>query len=320
MTLNRPLLVSLLAGVLLAAATRDAAAACQSVATVNAAFGTHTSFTIKNASQQTSTTSAGVRCSGALLSVLQSGDHVYLTITSSNGGLKGPTGDIVQYTVYGDSSTSYPITPSVQYDYASGALINLLGLFGGPAVTIPMFFRTVTGANVAAGTYSDTLTLSWSWNYCTGIGAFGICLGRDIGSAVVSLQVSVVVQTACQMTTPDVNFGSAPTVRAFSAITQNISVLCTKGTSSYSVGVNSGQHASGGRRQMTSGGNALQYDIFKPSSSAVWGSAGGDRLNNSGTADGVNTQAYQYSAVIYTDQQTPAVGHYTDTLVVDVSF
>jgi spore coat protein U-like protein len=318
--MSRPLLVCLLAGMLLGAGARHAAAACQSVPTVNASFGSMTSFTIKNASQQTSTTSAGVRCSGALLSVLQSGDHFYLTVTSTNGGMKGPTGDIVQYTIYGDGSTSFPITPGVQYDYASGTLINLLGLFGGPAVTIPMFFRTVTGANVAAGAYSDTLTLSWSWNYCTGIGAFGVCLGRDMGSAVVSVQVGATVQTACQMTTPDVNFGSAPTVRAFSAVTQNIGVLCTKGTASYTVGVNSGQHASGGRRRMTSGGEALQYDIFKPSSSAVWGGAGGDRVSNSTTADGVNTQAYQYSAVIYTDQQTPAVGHYTDTVVVDVSF
>ena len=318
--MNRILLVGLLFGALLAIGAAETEAACTSTPTANASFGSMTSFAIKSTVQATSTSSAGLRCSGAVLSVLQSGDHLYLTVTSANGGLKGPTGDIVQFGIYGDGTNNFPIAVGVQYDYASGSLINLLGLFGGPAVTIPMYFRTVTGATVAAGAYSDTLTLAWSWNYCSGIGLFGVCLGRDIGSAVVTLQVSATVQTACQMTTPDVNFGSAPTVRAFSPVNQNIGVLCTKGTASYTVGVSTGQHPSGGRRRMASGGNALQYDIFKPSSSAVWGAAGSDRVGNSATADGVTTQSFQYSATIYTDQQTPDVGHYTDTLVVDVAF
>jgi spore coat protein U-like protein len=299
---------------------RDARAACTPSAPSNATFGSMTSFAIRNSTQQTSTSDAGVTCTGTGLGLMQSGDHFFVTITSANGGLKGPSGDVVPYSIYGDSTTNFPIAIGVQYDYAGSALPGTLGLFGGPAVSLPLFFRTVTGANVAAGAYADTLTISWSWDYCSGLNLFGICLGRDNGSTVTTVQLSATVQTACLLTTPDLTFGSAPTARSFPVVSQNIGVLCTKDTITYTIGVSNGSQPASGRRRMTSGANLLHYDLFKPNSSSVWGPLSGDRVGNSSPADGLNTQNYQYSARIYTDLPTPPVGHYTDTLVVDVAF
>ncbi len=290
-------------------------------AAANVSFGSVTSFLVRSTVQQSSTTNSGITCSGAVLSIGQTGDHFYATVSSAHGGLMGPGGALLSYSPYATSSTSFPLSWGVQFDYATGSLLNLLGLFGGPAVSMPMYFRTATGANLAAGVYTDTVTVSWSWNYCSGIGLFGICLGRDIGSGSSNFTVTITVTNACQISaSPDVDFGEAPTVGSFVTITQGVSVLCTKDLSSFSVGLNGGQHASGGRRRMESGGNYLQYDLFKVGTSQVWGASGGDRSSSSSPANGNTAQSLQYRAQIYTDQTTPALGHYVDTIIIDVSF
>jgi spore coat protein U-like protein len=116
-----------------------------------------------------------------------------------------------------------------------------------------------------------------------------------------------------------VSFGQAPTARSFASIAQSISVLCTKDLAVYTVGLDSGQNASSGRRRMAGGGQFLQYDIFKPGG-ALWGASGGNRSANSSPANGVNAQSFPYNVQVYSDQATPAVGVYTDLVVVDVTF
>ena len=303
-----------------AALAGRAEADCSVVSAANASFGSTTSFAVQSASHQTSTTNAGLNCSGAVLAVMRVDDHIYATITSAQGGLKGPTNDLIPYTIYGDSTTTYPIPTGVQYDYASGPLLNLLGLFGGPSTNLPMWFRTTAGANVAAGTYTDTLTIAWAWNYCKLVGAFSACLGRDIGSGTSTFQISMVVTNACQVTSaPNVSFGQAPTARTFNTVVQSVSVLCTKSLAVYSVGLDPGQHASSNRRRMANGGQYLEYDIFK-AGGAVWGVSGGARVTNTAPADGVSPQSFPYNVTVYADQTTPPVGVYSDLVVVDVTF
>lgn len=297
-------------------------AACNVGSTASVSFGSITSFVVRSTVQQSSTTNSGITCSGAVLSIGQSGDHFYATVSSAHGGLRGPGGALLSYSPFATSSTSFPVSWGVQFDYVTaGSALAALGLFGGPAVSLPMYFRTSTGANLAAGVYTDTVTVSWSWDYCSGIGLFGICLGRDTGSGSSSFDVTITVLNACQISAaPDVGFGDAPTVGSFITVTQGVSVLCTKDLSSFSVGLNGGQHASGGRRRMQSGANYLQYDLFKVGTSQVWGGVGGDRSSSSSPANGNTAQTLQYRAQIYTDQATPALGHYVDTIVIDVTF
>lgn len=291
---------------------------CSVVAGINALFGSVTSIAARTTSQQTSTSQAGLRCSGTLLSVLQPGDHFYATIVSANAGLKGTSGDVLPYTLYGDSTTSYPIATGTAYDYASTPLINLLGLLGGTPANLPLYFRTATGSNLAAGTYTDTLTINWSWNYCSGIGLAGICIGRDIGSGTSSFTATLSVTNDCTITAPAIAFGAAPIVSGFAPISGALSMVCTKGMS-YTVGLGPGLNAaSNGRRQMASSGSWLQYDIFR-SDGAVWNDSSA-RVASSTVADGLTAQTYSFTARIYADQTTPAAGSYTDSVVVDVHF
>lgn len=307
--------------VLLVADRSAAEAACTIQAASNSAFGPATSFVVRDVALEGSTTNAGLVCSGAILSVLGTGDHVYATIVSANGGLLGPGGDVVPYSVYGDSTTSYPIPWGVTYDYASGQLLNLLGLFGGPATALPLFFRTAAGANVAAGVYTDTITIDWSWDYCTGIGIFGICLGRDTGSGQSTFTVTLTVTDTCAVTsTPDVAFGQAPLPSVFPEITQSIGVVCTKGLAGYTVGIDAGQHPSGGARRMAGNGHYLVYELLKDDGQSTWGQTGGGRVSPPGPADGITPQLLPYRARVNPLQPAPPPGTYQDVLIVDVTF
>ncbi|MDN7673546.1 spore coat U domain-containing protein [Burkholderia oklahomensis] len=301
-------------------AALHAHASCSVVSAAPASFGTVTSFVAARQPQSTSTTSSGLSCSGALLGLFVIGDQINATITSANGGkLVGSTGDALPYSVFADQNYSIKLDFGVTYNWASGQLLNLLGIFGGPTQTLPLYFRTIQGSNVAAGTYTDTLTIAWNWNYCSGIGILGICLGRDQGSGAAVVPVTITVTNDCVIAAPDVNFGAAPTVAGFAPVTGSVSLTCTKGMV-YTVGLSRGTnpHASG-RRQMANGANRLQYDIFGAGGGAVWGQST-NRAGSGAAADGQSAQQFPYTARIYSDQQTPAVGTYTDSVVVDVRY
>ncbi|PIB53989.1 spore coat U domain-containing protein [Pseudomonas sp. 2822-17] len=305
-------------------------AACSVVTSAPASFGSISSMTVRTAAQTSSTTNAGLRCTSALISLLVPSDHFYATITSTQSGMVGPTGDVIGYTIYGNNSSSYPITRGTQFDFGgAGGIAQVLGLIAGPgAKTVPLYLSSITGSNVAAGLYTETLNIAWNWNYCSGIGVGGICLGRDIGNAVATLTVSMTVTNDCQITAPNISFGSAPVVSGFTAVTgQTINIACTKG-SAYTVGLSDGQNplSVGGRRRMISGSNYLAYDIFKSAGTTRWGSVGAARRASStaevnpGNGLGTGSQVFNYNARIYTDQTTPPAGTYLDNVVLDVGF
>ncbi|MHC8327796.1 Csu type fimbrial protein [Pseudomonas sp. LB1P83] len=304
-------------------------ALCSVVSTTAAAFGSQSSIAVRTTAQTSSTPNAGLSCTGSLLSLLTNNDHFYATVSSPQSGLLGPTGDVIGYTLYADNSTSYPITRGVAFDFARNGIIDALGLLGSVIPkTAPVYLRTTIGSNVAAGVYSETLSIFWNWNYCAGIGAGAICLGRDIGSGTATVTVNMTVANDCTITAPNISFGSAPVVSGFTAVTgQTINLACTKG-SAYTVGLDDGQHAAGigGRRRMISGANYLAYDIFKSAGTTRWGSVGSARRASSdaevnpGNGLGTGSQVFNYNAKIYTDQTTPPAGTYLDSVILDVGF
>lgn len=302
-------------------------ALCSSVVTQPAGFGTVNSTLVRTTVQNASSTNSGLQCTGSLLSLLSSTDHFYATITSSTSGLVGPTGDVIPYTLYADNSTSYPITRGVAFDFARNGILDLLGLLNGTTPkSVPLYMRTQVGSNVAAGLYQETLTIAWSWDYCSGIGIGNLCVGRDVGSGSRTLNVSLTVSNDCQITTPNISFGSAPVVAGFGTVSQSVNLSCTKG-SAYTVGLNDGENVSGGRRRMKStAGNYLAYDIFKSAGTVRWGSlttarrSSSDADVNPGNGTGTGSQVFNYNAKVYTDQATPPAASYLDNVILDVQF
>ena len=309
-------------GLLCCLAAFEAKAGCTVAGVASpASYGPISSTLVRTAAQSTSSSNAGLTCTAGGISLLGEA-YFKATITSSNSGMVGPTGDVIAYTIYASNSIAKPITRGQAFDFSSN------GLLGATAPSmIPLYFTTAAN-NVAAGVYTETLNVRWDWSYCTGLGVLGICLGYDTGSNKIStLTVSMTVANDCTISAPSISFGSAPVVSAFSTVSQTVSVNCTKG-SAYTVGLGDGTHpvSVGGRRQMMSGGNYLAYDIFQSAGTTRWGSVGAARRAsttaevNPGTGLGSGSQIFNYNAKIYTDQATPPAGTYTDSVVLDVSF
>ena len=309
-------------GLLCCLAAFEAKAGCTVAGVASpASYGPISSTLVRTAAQSTSSSNAGLTCTAGGISLLGEA-YFKATITSSNSGMVGPTGDVIAYTIYASNSIAKPITRGQAFDFSSN------GLLGATAPSmIPLYFTTAAN-NVAAGVYTETLNVRWDWSYCTGLGVLGICLGYDTGSNKIStLTVSMTVANDCTISAPSISFGSAPVVSAFSTVSQTVSVNCTKG-SAYTVGLGDGTHpvSVGGRRQMMSGGNCLAYDIFQSAGTTRWGSVGAARRAsttaevNPGNGLGSGSQIFNYNARIYTDQATPPAGNYSDSVVLDVSF
>ncbi|PAJ77991.1 Csu type fimbrial protein [Burkholderia ubonensis] len=297
---------------------RHAYAGCEAANPVSAGFGTVASFDVANRAQSTSSTNIGLSCGGGLATLLVIGNSINGTITSANGGkMTGPNGDAIPYSMFADDKHQISLAFGLPTNWASTQLISILGL-GGKSVPLPLYLRTNPGSNVAAGTYSDTLTIRWDWHVCSGIG-FIFCIGWDDGSASKIVSVTLTVANDCTIDAPDVSFGAAPTVATFASVNGSLSLTCTKGMI-YSVGLSPGNHAAAnGRRQMASGANRLQYDLFGGGGSTAWGQSS-NRASSAGAANGASTQQFPYVARIYTDQATPPVGTYTDSVIVDVRY
>lgn len=335
-----------LAGTLYASAGW-AGPACGVRTGVAAALGNHGSLDAGQSRIETSS-SGGLSCQRGGVAVYGK-DWVRLRLDSHDGGLlRNPTtGDVLPFQIYAGKDRSLPL--------AVGSLVELsqwswLGAAG--SADIPLYFATqpATGSSIAAGTYTATLFVRWYWQICPGTLVAGACAAaggwdRSRGltgrctaglvchgvqywgaGEVTALQLSLTVDTQCEMTTPDLNFGSAPLVSEFAAASGQVRVRCTKGAS-YSVGMGPGRHPDGVIRRMSNGSEFLAYQLYKSNVAADrWGDQGAERRRsheselNPGVLDGLTPQVFQYRGVILTDRPTPSAGTYVDHVVVDVQF
>lgn len=264
-------------------------------------------------------------CASTLVAVLTT-PTLKATVQASTTGLtlKNTTNNAITipYQVYTDPGNTTSMTGGLVSVNLNGTTIVSLLNTGSISSSVPIYFSTTPGAVVPAGTYTDTVAVTWAYqSICEGgLNVAGLCIGvNNTGSVTRYMTVTIIVTNDCTITAPVVNFGNAPLVSGFPTISQSISVLCSK-TMSYTVGMGTGSSPGANtRRRMSSGTNRLEYDIFK-ADSTVWGGSGTARANGPAVADGVSQQNIPYTARVYTDQTTPPVGNYTDNIVVDVSF
>ena len=312
---------------LLLFAAPEAWAACR-VSTTNGAFGSVSSFTV-NSTEQSTSASLVVQCDVVL--GLLNNDTITLTYTgatvsaSNRATLKrsdnATVTDVIPVRMCAQSACASNNEIAIGGSYTwSGS--SLLALLGSSRFTLPLYFRASTGQQVSAGPYQVTLNFNVAYNVCQ-IGALGLCGTAQTGTVASSLQLNLTVTNDCiTINAPNVNFGSAPLAKDFPAVSQAVSITCTKG-SSYTVGINNGSYAAGSARNMASGSNRLSYEIYKASTTNRWGSVGSERwassASSSASSDGL-LRTYNYTARVLPAQTTPPAGTYTDTVVVDIAF
>ncbi|MBY6290972.1 spore coat U domain-containing protein [Enterobacter bugandensis] len=303
-------------------------AAC-TVSTVNASFGSVTSFALSGTGEVETTGTLVVACDAVLNLLTNDSVTLNYTAASVSGNSRATMKrtdnaaitDVIPTRLCGLSgcASSSEVQISKAYTWSGNTL---LGLLGSKRYNIPLYFRTVPGQNVTAGPYQVLLTFSINYNVCS-IGVLGLCTTPQTGTATTSILLNMNVTNDCSaMTTPDVNFNSAPLVQNFPTVSQAIAVTCTKG-STYTIGINNGANALNNVRRMVSGSNYLSYDIYKEATTNRWGGSGSERWTSATSslvsADGL-LRTYNYTAKVLTSQATPPAGTYTDTLIVDVAF
>jgi len=294
-----------------------------------ASFGTVTTFAV-NSTASTTSSNTNVNCGSGTLALLGT-DNVTYAFTSASGVsgsravLKASStgADAIPIQLCIDSACANEMLVGGRHVYDSAALLRLGSTLN---FTIPLYFRTVPGQVVAAGSYTTTITLTVSYTVCAGLNAAGLCVGTVQSSTgtPMTFAVNLIVTNDCTtITAPSLNFGSAPLANRFSTLQQTISVVCSKG-STFTVGLSNGSYYSGTARQMASGANRLAYEIYKgTTTTARWGPAGSDRWSSS-SATSLNadnlTRNFTYTAQILPTQVTPPAGNYSDSVVVDVAF
>ncbi|PJZ03591.1 fimbrial protein [Pantoea rodasii] len=300
-----------------------------SLSAPTATFGTVTTFALGSTVQNTASIT-NVNCGSGTLSLLGTDNVTYAFssatyLSGTRAVLKSSsTGtDSIPIQMCIDSACATELQQGGSYRWSSALL---LGLGNSLNFNIPLYFRTLTGQVIAAGSYTTTITIMVSYTVCAGLNVAGLCVGTvqtSTGTAM-PITVNLVVTNDCTtITAPNVSFGSAPLVGSFSTVQQTINVVCSKG-STYTVGLSNGSYYSGTTRQMASGTNRLAYDIYKgTTTTSRWGPTGTDRWSST-TSTSLNadtvTRNFTYTAQILTSQNTPAAGSYTDSVVVDVSF
>lgn len=297
-----------------------AEAACTVAPAVTGGFGSVTSYDVRSGVTQTVAVPTTLACNGSIITLL-SGDYARMTATSANGfRLKSASGDSIGYRLSADSAGTVAFTQGSTVNYFDPALLSLLTVLGSTSF-VPSLYTAVTETpNVAAGTYTDTVTAAWSWRICHGIGVGGVCLFEEVGSATSTITVTLVVTQDCRIIAPPVAFGSAPLAGSFASVTQAVAVDCTKG-STYKVAFTSG--ASGTSRPwraMSDGaGHSLQYNLYRADGTTIWDETTPLTAATPGTGTTTPTQLYPYVARI-NPQQAPVAGSYSDVVSVVVTF
>lgn len=293
------------------------------VTLANAALGSQTSIEVNTTARQVQV-SLVISCN-RILSVLGTNtiSMQYGAGTSANSRAtltNTVTGDVVPVRLCTEQNCANTSEIAIGgTNNWSGSI--LLGLYAGGVYTLPLYFVTVPGQQVSAGSYQVSANLAITYNICN-----LLILCETATNLPRTSQVTMTVTSDCQtITAPAIGFGSAPLVKDFPTISQNIVVTCTKG-STYTIGISNGTYPNGGVRYMANSlkpATRMAYDIYKGNTANRWGSSGAERRNSTeGTVAADNmTRTFSYTAKVLTMQATPSVvGQYKDTLTVDIVF
>ncbi len=265
-------------------------------------FGSYSVFNV--GSPQTSTPTFNVSCSSNGVQVTVSFSRGINSASFNPRTMKNGGGATLNYNLYVDAANTQiwgdGSGGTVSQTYTMGPSQSTL-----PAV-VPIYATVGLGADMAAGSYSDTITATLSW-----------IRGSNPTSTTVNFDVTATVLSECTISAFAINFGTYEPVVANAATpldsTATINVYCTKNTAG-TVTLDNGLNFSGGNRRMkNAGGIFMTYEVYRDAPrTTVW-----NGVNvNSATSTSKNTAlggGFIAYGRIPAAQDIPA-GSYNDTL------
>lgn len=167
------------------------------------------------------------------------------------------------------------------------------------------------GADVAPGTYVDTVSAVLSWD-------------NFARSSSVTFTITTIVQAECTVATAPVAFGNYDPVFANAAApldsTGSIAVYCTPGTVG-TVSLGNGANSAGGSRRMAGpAGSFLDYGLYTDAArSSIW-SISPNTVSGTSTSRFVPINGGMTVFGRIPGAQDPVVGSYTDTVQATVNY
>ncbi|KHS84668.1 Csu type fimbrial protein [Pectobacterium carotovorum] len=274
-----------------------------------------------NGTPQIVASGSGFRCTGGVLSVGAT-NTIKATIQSDSNPSgttmrmrRGTSSDYIPYSLCMDTGCGTVYNIGSSYTWSQTTVLGILGLFNSSDGTMPIYIRTSIGNNIAAGTYTDVVTILWDYNICS-LGILIACL-YDRGSTTSTLNIIMNITNDCQITSaPNISFGTAAFPADFAAVSNSLGIRCTL-LGAYTVKLVSTHPDDANWRRMTAtvGGTPyyLQYQLYRTGNIA-WT----ETNDYSGAGTGI-TQNIPYTARINASQASKPEGAYKDTVTINVT-
>lgn len=177
-------------------------AACSVKTTEAASLGTYSPGAVRQGVVPAAAASSGFGCSAAIASILST-DYMRATVSSTQAfkliSTTNPA-DTVSYTLAADAAGANPIVAGTPFTY-KGPGINLLGLIADVG-DVKIYIKPSSAVTVPPGTYKGDFKIDWAWQFCSGLGLFGVCalgsvdsnLGPPAVNSVATISVTLVVE------------------------------------------------------------------------------------------------------------------------------
>lgn len=283
----------------------------QTPAAIN--FGTAQPSPLVRSGQLTGNSSALIDCTRILNVALISTDVYNYQVTASSNGFRLRYGSFyIPYQLSSHANFSVVLSAVGQgYNNLSFTLLNILG---GQDVQVPLYARTLP-ANVAAGVYSDQLTLHFTGRYCR-LAVANVCVGFEDLNSTVQLQLSLTVERSCALTVPaSHHFGTVASLATLPEFRLPLQVDCTL-NESYQLHIDNGDNFDGNLRRFSNGSNQyLGYSLWQPNGSILLNE--NSRLQKTGAGA---TELIEPRLRLHQAAQLPPAGTYRDTVRVIVSY
>ncbi|MCA0401383.1 MAG: spore coat U domain-containing protein [Proteobacteria bacterium] len=152
------------------------------------------------------------------------------------------------------------------------------------------------------------------------VAGLAIAGNAHAATATGNLNVSITITASCSVVSAtNLDFGSTSTIGANIDQTSTLTVNCTNSTP-YTVALSAGGGAGAtvASRKLTSGGNTLNYSLYRDAArTQLWGVTTGTDTA-AGTGTGANQTMTIYGRV--PSQASPVPGAYTDTVTVTITY
>jgi spore coat protein U-like protein len=307
----------LVASGILLALLGDARALSCTVSATSLAFGDVTSALLANAVSQTTGT-ISYSCTGATKSSTMTVCLALDNYNASNTRSMTSGSNALTYQIYSNSGYS-----TAWGDAANGGIVTVhlaTNSTGAASGSSTVYAQVLTGQTTTpAGSFSQTLPGGGNNVLTAANGTSASCTTITSNSANISFTTTATVSNECTVSVGSLNFGSVTSLSSSVAATTTTTLRCTNGDA-YTVGLNagSGSGATISARKMTSGSNTVTYSLYQNSAdTTVWGNTVGTNTV-AGTGTGGTQTLTVYGLV--PAQTVPAVGTFTDTVVVTATY